>query len=541
MSAEMVDARIQAPTGYGPRNILDRRYRRHRMMVQNVESPTWSNIFFLVDVISTAARDSPERWKGKRGRDGSSIHVIIVESGAEHLSTSWERRKSEAQFSASHFSLNGLPTQVEGALELCTDNLGFSLNIGKFHIRRRLRYQKTNKFSGRQTIERANIFDFDHSWTSNVDSGPSYAELMFERFGRLPLLSSLKIYSLGEWDIPWYPFRHIRDINYSGDSDSELIDFLAYSPNIESIDFYVRPRPGDGSPKRQSILLLFSHWPSGTYSTVKTLKMDGGKYSRLYAHEIPTLVPHLRYLENLHTGATMSIPDEFWDRLRKEEIHLTFLSHRQRSLKRMLLSYLVSYTGLRELSLDIWGRSTSDDFQMAYLLANVITSHSWSLTMVHTEPSRSGPWCLDHPMLDALELCHSLQSLHVCVDEARTRVETNNVIDRTLQCVVTLWPNIRDLEIHAVSQSFGFDALRATASRIHKHVLAFCFAQLPSERHGLLFSSDFAQYSIKVHDKKNSIHAFKVEHLKDWGRKEARRILRRKYKFWKRSDDINDA
>ncbi|SJL15860.1 uncharacterized protein ARMOST_19368 [Armillaria ostoyae] len=125
----------------------------------------------------------------------------------------------------------------------------------------------------------------------------------------------------------------------------------------------------------------------------------------------------------------MSIPDEFWDRLRKEEIQLTTLSHRQRSLKRTLLSYLVSYTGLRELSLGIWGRSTSDNLQMAYLLANVITSQSWSLTMVHIEPSRRGPWCLDHPMLDALELCHSLQSLHVHVDEARTRVETNNMID----------------------------------------------------------------------------------------------------------------
>ncbi|PBK94215.1 hypothetical protein ARMGADRAFT_1062523 [Armillaria gallica] len=377
-------------------------------------------------------------------------------------------------------------------------------------------------------------------WTSNVDSGPSYAELMFERFGGLPLLSSLKIYSLGEWDIPWYPFRRIRDINYWGDSDNELLDFLAYTPNIESIDFYIRPRQGDRSQKRQSILLLFSRWPSGTYSTVKTLKIDGGKYRRLYAHEIPTLVPHLLHLENLHTGVTMSIPDEFWDRLRKEEIHLASLSHRQKGLRRTLLSYLVSYTGLHELSLSICGRPIADDLQMAYLLANAIASHSWTLTIVHIEPSCSGPWCLDHPMLDALELCHSLQSLHVRADEARTRVKTNNVINRTLQCVVMLWPNIRDLKIHAVSQSFGFDALRMTASQIHKHILAFCFAPLPQERHGLLFSSDFAQYSIKVHDEKNNIQAFKIEHLKEWGRKEARRILRRKYKFWKRFDDADD-
>ncbi|KAK0482008.1 hypothetical protein EDD18DRAFT_1468005 [Armillaria luteobubalina] len=377
-------------------------------------------------------------------------------------------------------------------------------------------------------------------WRSNVDSGPSYAELMFERFGGLPLLSSLKIYSLGEWDIPWYPFRHIRDIKYWGDSDNEILDFLTYNPNIESIYIYVRSRHGNGSTKRQSILSIFRRWPSRTYSTVKTLTLCGGKYSRLCAHEIPTLVPHLRYLKNLYTGITTSIPDEFWDRLRKEEIHLTSLSHRQRGLERALLSYLVSFSGLRKLTLGIRGRSTPDDLQVSYLLANAIALHSWSLTKVHIRPSRSGPWCLDHPMLDALELCLSLQSLHVHADEAGTRVDADNVIDRTLQCVVTLWPNIQSLVIHAVSQSFGFDALQATASRIHKRILAFRFVPLPLERRAFLFSSNFARYSTKVLDEKNGTHVFKVEILKDWGRKDARRILRRKYKFWARHKDISD-
>ncbi|KAK0468605.1 hypothetical protein IW261DRAFT_1054931 [Armillaria novae-zelandiae] len=236
----------------------------------------------------------------------------------------------------------------------------------------------------------------------------------------------------------------------------------------------------------------------------------------------------------------MSIPDEFWDRLCKEEIHIMSLSLHHRSLKRTLLSYLVSFTGLRELSLSICSRVKPDDLQMACLLANAIVSHSWSLTKVHIRPSHSGSWCLDHSMLDALELCHGLQSLHVHADEARTRMDANNVVDRTLQCVVTLWPNIQNLVIHAVSQSFGFDALRATASRIHRRVLAFRFVPLPLEKREFLFSSDFAGYSIKVLDEKNGIHVFKVENLKDWGRKDARRRLRRKYKFWTRREDISD-
>ncbi|KAK0214329.1 hypothetical protein IW262DRAFT_1466036 [Armillaria fumosa] len=100
----------------------------------------------------------------------------------------------------------------------------------------------------------------------------------------------------------------------------------------------------------------------------------------------------------------------------------------------------MSYTGLCELSLRIWYRvhSAPDDAHIQGLL-NVVTSHSWSLTTVRIEPYLNGLWCLDHPMLDGLALFHSLQSLHVRTDEARTEVKANNVIDRTLECFATLW------------------------------------------------------------------------------------------------------
>ncbi|PBK68089.1 hypothetical protein ARMSODRAFT_294274 [Armillaria solidipes] len=302
---------------------------------------------------------------------------------------------------------------------------------------------------------------------------------------------------------------------------------------MAGLDVSVRyPRLEEG----ESILFLFSSLPRGTYSTVKKLKIDRS-YNRLCADEIPSLIPHLRHLKNLETWVSM--PDEFWDRLRKDGIHLAYLSYYDTRIGSALLSYLTSYTGLRELSLRIWPRADPipDDPHIKDLLLNVITSHSWSLTTVHIEPDYSRAWCLDHPMLDALALCHSLRSLHVRANEATTEVEEDNVIDRTLESFVTLWPNLWDLQIHAVSQSFGFDALRRIASQIHKHILAFRFVP---KRSILLFSSDFANYSIKIHDKKNSIHAFKVEHLKDWGKKDLQRRSRRKYMFWKRSNDSND-
>ncbi|KAK0439511.1 uncharacterized protein EV420DRAFT_1170963 [Desarmillaria tabescens] len=370
------------------------------------------------------------------------------------------------------------------------------------------------------------------TWRSSGDEGPSYAQLMFEHFGDLPLLSNLKISSHGTWDIPWSPFRHIRDLKYWGRGANELITFLGYNLHLESIDASVwRPLDlsfEDGLP----ISSLFRSLPPGTYSTVKTLRIGGVTFNQLYAHEIPDLIPHLRCLENLRVY--IPIPNEFWDRLREDDIHLTSLSYCESNIDSALLSYLMSYTGLHELSLGIWDRPTPNSLHNADLLPNVIALSSWCLTKVHIEPDHSGAWCLDHRMLDALVICRGLKSLHVCADKVTTKVEVNN--DRVLGALMVLWPNLWDLNINAVSPSFGFDAVRTAASQIHGRILAFRFAPLPPERARLHVSSDFATYSVKIHDQKNNTHSFKVRYLNYYGKKESSR----KYKFWRRSDGTND-
>ncbi|KAG7441727.1 uncharacterized protein BT62DRAFT_471832 [Guyanagaster necrorhizus] len=366
-------------------------------------------------------------------------------------------------------------------------------------------------------------------WRSIGNLGPNYANLMFERFGNLPLLSSLKIDRRGNWDIPLSPFRHIRDINlnYWGQISNELITFLGYNPDIESIDAYVWGG-GFDNDERRSISLLFSSLPPGTYSTVKTLKIGGGIYSELYAHEIPELIPHLRHLESLDTYIT--IPDEFWDGLQEQGICLVSLTYHNPSLA--LLSYLSSYTGLHELSLNMSSDPTNGNLHISSLLPTVITLNSSSLTTVRIGPCHSGAWCLDHSMLDALVLCRGLKSLYVCADKSRTTAEENNVIDRILHAFIASWPNLCNLQIEAVSRSYGFEAVRTTASEIHRRILALRFAPLPPERFRPQLSSDFATYSVNIYDRKNNIHVFKVQHLEYHGRRESWR----KYKFWKRSD-----
>ncbi|KAK0482001.1 hypothetical protein EDD18DRAFT_770651 [Armillaria luteobubalina] len=374
------------------------------------------------------------------------------------------------------------------------------------------------------------------SWRSSMDSGRKYTKLIFEKIGCLPLLSTLNISTgFSSWDVSWAHFSHIRNISYFGRGGAELATFLGHNPEIESMDASVwRPR-GLFLEEGESISLLFSTLPPGTHSVVKKLKIIGNAYNQLYPHEIPTLIPHLRHLESLDIHILP--PNGFWDGLREDEIYLASLSYCESTIERPLLSYLVSYTGLCELSLGILDRSTPEDVQVAGLLPSVITINAWCLTKVHIDPCYSGAWCLNHPMLDALSCCNCLETLRVCVDKSGIRVDPNrNVVDRILETLVASWPNLWDLQIHAVSLSYGFEALRTTASEVHKRILAFRFAQLPRGRLTLHVSSDFATYSVKMHDRKRNIHAFKVWYLNYYGSKESWR----KYKFWKRSNDTND-
>ncbi|KAK0200131.1 hypothetical protein DFS33DRAFT_1490575 [Desarmillaria ectypa] len=369
------------------------------------------------------------------------------------------------------------------------------------------------------------------SWRSSGDSGPSYAKLMFERFGNLPFISNLEICNFGDWDVPYSPFRHIRNLNYRGSEKPHFITLLSNNTEMESLDLAVWY---SNFEEGQSISVLFSSLPPGTCGTLKTFQIIGSTYTKLYTHEIPGLIRHLHSLENLYTH--ISLPNEFWDRLCEDEIHLVSLSYFPNRIERALMLYLMSYTGLCELSLCTRARSTPDDFHIQDLLLNIIALHSWCLTTVRIEPSYSGAWCLDHPMLDALTLCSGLESLCVRADKARTLVEANNVVDRALESLIMSWPNLWELKIYAVSRALGFDAVRATASQIHKRILAFRFAQPAQGKPKRYLSSDFATYSIKICNREQNSCAFKVEYLKYHGKKE----LWRKYKFWKRSGDTND-
>ncbi|KAG7441716.1 uncharacterized protein BT62DRAFT_936841 [Guyanagaster necrorhizus] len=325
--------------------------------------------------------------------------------------------------------------------------------------------------------------------------------MLHQHLGDKRLLDHMRPNRIGFPQILWMKMERRADL------DITLLVFIGIDAHVWC--------SGPDVDERGSISLLFSSLPTGTYSTVKTLSIGGEMFSELYACEIPKLISHLRHLESLTMHIT--IPDVFWDGLQEHGICLVSLTYYDPSLA--LLSYLSSYTGLRELSLNMLSASIDGNLHISSLLPTVITSNSSSLTTVHIEPHHGGAWCLDHPMLDALVLCRGLKSLHVCADETRVRVEENNVIDRILQASMTSWPNLWDLQIRVVP--LADEAVKMATSQIHRRILALRFAPLPPERSRLQISTEFAAYAVKIHDRKNNIYAFEMQDLDYHGDKES--------------------
>ncbi|KAK0220786.1 hypothetical protein EDD85DRAFT_863493 [Armillaria nabsnona] len=358
------------------------------------------------------------------------------------------------------------------------------------------------------------------SLSSTDGSAPADAGLMFERFSDLSHLSKLKICSYGPWSIPCAQFRRIQDLDYEGPGSEDFLTLLRNNPNLESIQVDAWPPWIPELEEGSSIFSIFRSFSPGTYSNVKNLTVRGRLDDILQTYKVPLIIPHLRHLQSFHTY--FPVPDQFWDGLREEEIHLTVLGYCCRPIKLALLSYLGSYTGLRELELQIEHLSEQDNVHLEYLLSNVITPNAAYLTKVHIKPITSGIWCLDHHVLDALALCRSLKSIYLCADRSRARVQPpNNVIDRMMASLMDYWPHLSNLRITAVSRSVGFPAVRSTLIQIHNRVLAARFARPSIDMLNTSIETDFAMYSMKIYSRRKKIYAFKIEDLLYTGKRNA--------------------
>ncbi|PBK82563.1 hypothetical protein ARMGADRAFT_1068149 [Armillaria gallica] len=178
-------------------------------------------------------------------------------------------------------------------------------------------------------------------------SGPSAnVGLMFAQFGDLPRLSKLSLWFRSSWSIPCAQLRHIQDLHYAGPGGDDFLALIGNNHGLEIIDAYISdpriPELKDGS----SIFSLFRSFPPGTYSTVRKLTVRlrrhwssvGPLNVTLQKYKAPALIPHLRHLQFLHTD--FNVPNELWDGLREEGIHLTVLEYVCWRVELSLLSYL---------------------------------------------------------------------------------------------------------------------------------------------------------------------------------------------------------
>ncbi|PBK82543.1 hypothetical protein ARMGADRAFT_1019602 [Armillaria gallica] len=366
-------------------------------------------------------------------------------------------------------------------------------------------------------------------------------ELMFAQFGDLPRLSKLSLRLSRSWSIPCAQLRHIQDLRYAGPGGDGFLALIGDNHGLEIIDAYISdpriPELKDGS----SIFSLFRSFPPGTYSTVRKLTVGlrrhwssvGPVNVTLQKYKAPALIPHLRHLQFLHTD--FNVPNELWDGLREEGIHLTVLEYVCWRVELSLLSYLGSFTGLKELELQIKGPSEQDGVHLKFFLLNVVIPNAGCLTKVHIKPVMSGNWCLDHPMLDALVMCCHLESLYICSDRARTRLEPRyNVIDRTMALLIDYWPHLSDLTI--MTASLGTPTVGSTPKQIHSRVLVARFPYPSIDMLKTEIWTNFGHYSMKIHSRKKKVYTFKIKWLSCYGRKKCQR----KWRFWRRSDPSDE-
>ncbi|KAK0199429.1 hypothetical protein DFS33DRAFT_1388577 [Desarmillaria ectypa] len=278
---------------------------------------------------------------------------------------------------------------------------------------------------------------------------PSSADKIMCSLGALPRLSQLSVHMYHDIDpsISLSLSRHFKDLHSIhlhglrlcyNDAPSIII---ANSPALTELTL-------DGtselnSDKTATMENLFSKLPSGTALPLQSLTIGGTL--RYLLDPAPHIPPHFKSLTSLViTSDIISVPADFWRALETAHIHLRKLSVRE--LDESLLSYLESYAGLRDLSVDDAAKSelAADRFYHC-----VVPKHSGSLKNMRINTDFEGRWCLGDTRLDEIMRCSGLISIDFSVGlgEVDTPYD-GNVITRLLEAAATgVFPFLRHIGI----------------------------------------------------------------------------------------------
>ncbi|KAK0470349.1 uncharacterized protein EV420DRAFT_1634774 [Desarmillaria tabescens] len=121
------------------------------------------------------------------------------------------------------------------------------------------------------------------------------------------------------------------------------------------------------------------------------------------------LAPHCQFLTSFGVAPAGMLPPNFWSGLQRSNIHLRSLTIDD--VNAQLLDYLMSYTGVEEIRLQVPTDDAEYDELGIKFYSEVIPHHSATFRILSIRPKYEGIWSFQESMMSPILQCRNLVSL----------------------------------------------------------------------------------------------------------------------------------
>jgi hypothetical protein len=240
---------------------------------------------------------------------------------------------------------------------------------------------------------------------------------VFSALAKLPRLRDLSVifhaYSAFE-DVPFTGFSNLNRIWLTSlPMTPHIIDgvkgLLARSPSLTELGLHASPQVEAPEVKTLEFSSLVEDAMKPNFSPrLKELSISPSRFNLS-----PSCAPFLRSLTSLviPNGDSSHTQPSFWKTLQDSGIHLREL--KVAPLRQSIIDYLLSYSGLRDFTLD-WSRQDVEDVEKIarQFFHAVLPRHRDTIRSISFGHTNLGPWTVTQSDLDeGVYLCKNIQKL----------------------------------------------------------------------------------------------------------------------------------
>ncbi|KAJ2934116.1 hypothetical protein H1R20_g2995, partial [Candolleomyces eurysporus] len=221
---------------------------------------------------------------------------------------------------------------------------------------------------------------------------------------KLPRLRDLSIFFLSDSsfeDVPFAGFSNLNSVRLNGLPITPHIlsgvkALLAKSPSITELLLITLHQPDAPEVKRAELGSMVAHAMQPKFSpTLKELTISAASFNLS-----PSCAPFLRSLTSLEIiNDSAHVQPSFWKALQASGAHLQEL--KVAPLRQPIIEYLLSYSGLRDCTLD-WSEQDTEDVEKIAprFFYGVLPRHRDAMQSISFGHTKLGPWTIIQSYLD---------------------------------------------------------------------------------------------------------------------------------------------